>query len=626
MPVTNAGCKLAGWFKVGYILRFPGLPLAAILLLGSPLSAQIKTGNLSSSMSGTIAPSYNATYGNLTESTHGWLFGGTADYSGSYYNPNFLSFTGSAYLNQSRSNSNFQSISNSSGVNIGSSIFSGSIFPGSINYSKAYDSEGNYSVPGLPNYVTHGNSDSLGISWSLLLPDKPTFSAAYQRGGSDYSVYGTKNTGRNKFQTLNLHSSYRLHGFSMGEYYSLGKTRSLIPQLMSGQQSATSQTSTDSYGFNVSHAIPLNGGVSAGFNRSGWDSSYLGYKSKGTIDILSGLAAIHPTNKIGFTGSVNYSDNLSGQLFQSVISAGGVVPEINLGQTSHSLDLAISAGYSPAAWLQTSASVERRMQDFLGQTYGVTSYSGGASYARQMLKGSFSASGSVTDNMADKSGDNTLGFSANGNYSTEVKNWGLTGSFGYSQNVQTLLVTYMNSSYHSSLSARRKWGRFFVGGSGAVSHTALTQDAGSSSGSQSFNGSIGYNRWLTATGAYARSNGQALATGAGLIPITPPMLTTNLIAYGGKSYSFAVSSTPVKKLIMSAAFSTSTSNTSSTNALATASANETQQFNSTLQYQFRKTYINSGYARLQQGFSATGTVPETVSSYSIGVSRWFNFF
>ena len=44
-------------------------------------------------------------------------------------------------------------------------IFSGSQFPGSISYSTVYDSTGNFGVPGLANYTTHGNGDTLGLSW-----------------------------------------------------------------------------------------------------------------------------------------------------------------------------------------------------------------------------------------------------------------------------------------------------------------------------------------------------------------------------------------------------------------------------------------------------------------------------
>jgi hypothetical protein len=34
----------------------------------------------------------------------------------------------------------------------------------------------------------------------------------------------------------------------------------------------------------------------------------------------------------------------------------------------------------------------------------------------------------------------------------------------------------------------------------------------------------------------------------------------------------------------------------------------------------------SGYARLEQGFSGSGLPTEIISSYYMGVSRWFNFF
>ena len=101
------------------------------------------------------------------------------------------------YLNQSRANSNFQSISDASGVNVSANIFGGSKLPRFNQLSKAYNSEGNYAVPGLANYVTHGNSDTFGINWSENLPNAPSFSAGFQMGNSQYSVYGTNDEGNN---------------------------------------------------------------------------------------------------------------------------------------------------------------------------------------------------------------------------------------------------------------------------------------------------------------------------------------------------------------------------------------------------------------------------------------------
>ena len=81
----------------------------------------------------------------------------------------------------------------------------------------------------------------------------------------------------------------------------------------------------------------------------------------------------HPTSKLTLSASANYSDNLSGQLIQSVVAAGGVAPGLNTNEASDSLDLMAVAGYTPEANLQASAYVERRTETFEGESYGVTS-------------------------------------------------------------------------------------------------------------------------------------------------------------------------------------------------------------------------------------------------------------
>jgi hypothetical protein len=591
-----------------------------------PVAAQVRVGDLSTDLSGTVSTGYTADYGNATGSDHSWAVGGDANLSGSFYSPNFLNFDAALYLNQSRANSDFQSISNASGLTVSANIFGGSRFPGSISYSKAYNSEGNYAVPGLANYVTHGNSDTFGINWSENLPNAPSFSAGFQMGNSQYSVYGTNDEGNNTFHALNLHSSYKAAGFNMGAYYSLGDGHSLIPQVVAGEQATETHSGNSAYGLNLSHQLPLQGTFSAGINRSEYDTDYLGTSTSGTIDTINALASAHPTGKLSLSASANYSDNLSGQLIQSVVAAGGVAPALNANETSDSLDLMAVASYSPGSNLQTSAYTERRTQSFLGENYGVTSYGGSGSYARKILDGTFNAALTVTANKADQTGEDTLGFSTNENYSSEIKGWHVSGAFGYAQNVQTLLVTYMNSFYNFSGSARRRWGRFSVGVGGSGARTALTQQAGTANSSQSYNASVGYGVWLTANGSYSRSSGQALVTGAGLVPVPvpSPTLPSNLVTlFGGDGYSFGVSSTPVKRLILTASYSNSTSNTSGAGA---GSANQNDEFNTLVQYQLRKLSFESGYSRLEQGFSGSGTQPEVISSFYIGVSRWFNFF
>lgn len=589
------------------------------------MAAQLQLGETSTRASGTLSSGYSATYGNMTNSSHGWTFGGVGNFSGYFHNPNFLSYDFSPYLNQSRANSNFQSISDASGVNLSANIFSGSKFPGSVSYSKAYNSEGNYSVPGLANFVTHGNSDTFGVNWSENLPDAPSFSAGFQTGRSQYNVYGGNTDGNNSFHSLNLHSNYKWVGFNMGAYYITGTNHSLVPQVVTGTP-LNIHSSNDAYGYNLSHILPLHGSFSAGINRSSWNSDFLGTSSTGTIDTVIANAGVHPTDKISFTATANYSDNLAGQIIQSVIAAGGSAAGLNSSQSSDSLDLMTVGTYTPVPNLQTSAFFERRTQSFLGQTYGVRSYGGSATFTHVLLNGTFNSSASVTANSSEQNGQDTIGLSASENYSNVLYGWHVNESFSYAQNVQTLLVTYMNSFYNYSGNLRRNWGLFSLSAGAGGSRTALTDQPGTSSSGESYNASLAYGTFLTATGNYSKSDGQALATGAGLVgvPVPTPVLPSSLVSlFGGKSYSFGLSSTPAKRLIVAATYAKSTSNTMSNGI---SSANDNIQYNALMQYQVRKLNFISGYSRLQQGFSSTGTQPEIVSSYYMGLSRWFNLF
>lgn len=592
----------------------------------STAHAQVRFGELSSSMTGTVAPGYSATFGNQTSSSHSWALGGTADLTGAYHSANFLAYDLGFFLNQSRANSDFQSISNSSGINATTHIFSGGEFPGSISYSKSWNSDGSYGIPGIANYVTHGNSDSLGINWSENIPQKPSLSAGFAMGGSNYTVYGANDEGRNKFRSFNLHSSYSLGGFQMGAFYADGSSHSLVPQFIVGLSQPQTNSNTGAYGGNVSHMLPLHGSISSTFTRSNWNSSFLGEHTTGSVDLLNAVAAVHPWTKLSISGSASYSDNLSGQIVQSVIQSGAVLSAFNSNSSSSSMDLEAAAGYAPEDNLQTSVSVERRVQSFFGETYGITSYAASASYARPLFDGNFSASLAGQANRADRSGQDTLGFSTNGTYTTKIYGWRVNGSFGYAQNVETLLVTYMNSHFNYSGSARRNWGKLSFGAGASAGRTALTDQPGTSSSSRGYNATLGYAGMATFTGSYSRASGQAIATGAGLVPVPvpSPVVPSSLLSlYGGNSYSFSLSSNPVKRLNMSAGYSKSTSNTSNSGIT---SANDNEEFNALLQYQYRKLNFTSGYARLQQGFSGSATPAQIVSSYYFGASRWFKFF
>jgi hypothetical protein len=617
-------------------IRIKVAPLLAVsFLLVGPLAAQVKTGNFTNALSGTIAPGYAATYSNQSASTHSWAIAGTGTLTGSYYSPNFLSYGVNYYLNQSRANSNFQSITNASGFDISTGIFNGSHYPGAITYSKAYNSEGNYAIPGQANFVTHGNSDSFGINWSETLPDKPTVSAGFQMGSSDYTVYGTNDTGNTHFRSGNVHSSYNLGGYSLGGFYSIGDSNSLVPQVIVGAASPETHTNDHAYGFNVSHKLPLQGSIVGGYTRSVFGTDYLGASTSGTIDMLNVVGTVRPLNRVSITGGANYSDNLSGQFIQSIVgtssSTQASVPNIfDSHQSSSALDLNGVASYAPTDNSQVSVSVDRRQQELLGVSYGMTSYGASGNYTRRLFEGNLNSAVSMNANTSDNSGGDTLGFTISEGYSTKVAGWHLNGNFNYAQNAQTLLVTYMNSFYNYSGNARRSWGKLNFSASAGGSHTALTDQPGTANSSKSYSSSIGYTKFLNLSGGYSESSGQALITGSGLVPVpVPPIVPSSLVSmYGGSSYAFSAASAPARNLLLQASWSRAFSNTETTDAAGDliSSSNRNGQFDTRIQYQYRKLSFNAGFARLEQGFSQSALPAEIVSSYYMGVSRWFKFF
>ena len=620
-------------------IRNAGWCLAGVLLLLLPAAGQIQVGDdLNMRANGNIFFGYTGDYGNQIESSHGLGLGGAGTLSGFFYDPNFLNFNLSPYYDQSRANSESQSISNASGLNFGAGIFSGSHFPGSINYARSYNSDGSFGVPGLPNYTTHGNSQTFGINWSEMVPDKPSLSASFQMGSNDYSVYGTNESGNSAFHGFSVRSGYLLDGFNLAGFYSNSSSHALMPEVLGSQQAEMSRSDSDSFGFNAGHPLPLHGQWSASFVRSDVNSDFAGYAFNGTIDTFTTSARAQPTNKLHLSVSADYTDNLTGTLYESIIpTAGGgtgtsgvVVPGPilqpgNQNGASHAMDMLGNVSYSLLPNLQAQAYAERRTQYFLGEGYGSNSYGGGLAYGRPLLGGSFNGAVSVTDTTIDNSNVNNIGFTTTANYSRQFGLWFVGGSFNYAQDVNTLLVTYMTSFYSYSGYVRRRFGALTWTGSASFSRTGLNEQPDTKSMNQTYSTSFGYKQWITLSGSYSDSNGNGLQTAAGLTTTPLPVIipANLLIFYGGSSYSVGLGSSPVRRLMIGASFSHGISNTLNEG---TGSWNKTELASALFQYQFRKMYVTGGYTRFLQGFSASGLPPGVVSSFSMGVSRWFDFF
>jgi hypothetical protein len=615
-------------FRIFY-RALPGV----VLLLTLPAAGQIEVGdNLNLNLNGIMTAGYSGAYGNQISSSHGLDFGGNGTLSGSYYNPNFLSFTVSPYYNEARQNSEFRSVFNGGGVEFNSNIFGGSHFPGSVGFNKTWDSQGSFSLPGSPDFTTKSSGQGFSIGWGAFVPDWPTLSATFSDGGGDYSVPGTEQHGSNNYRNFALRSGYTIAGFNLGAGYNLGSTESSIPLVFGSQTMEQVHSDNDSFTFNASHQLPMHGTFGSSYSRSNINADYFGSSYNGTVDVLNANAGVNPTQKLNLSVGMGYTDSLTGSLFQSVLpgnGAGTTAPGGGVFQsqmTSNALFLSGDVNYVLARGLQMQANVQRRQQTYLGNSYGANSFGGDVAYTTAALGGFLSASASVTDTNGDYSNGNSIGFSSNLAFSRTILGWAVSGDFSYAQNVQAYLITYTNSFYTFSGNVRHRFfdGRLVWSGSAAGSRSALTDLPHTGNSSQSYSTSLGL-RHVTAAASYAKSNGFGLLGGVSQPPNIPPGTIPPdwIILYGGNSYSFSLGGSPIRKLTLGASYSKSRSNTSTGGV---GSWNNNEQVNAIVNYQFRKMTFSAGYGRLVQGFSATGLPPANLNSFHVGLSRSFNFF
>jgi hypothetical protein len=622
---------MASQFRFLY-RALPGL----LLLLALPALGQIQVGdNLNMNLNGIMSAGYGGVFGNQINSSHGLNFGGNGTLSGSYYNPNFLSFTLSPYYNQARQNSEFRSLFNNGGFDFNSNIFSGSHFPGSVGFNRSWDSQGNFSMPGLPDFTTLSNGQGFHIGWGAFLPDWPSLTAIFTGGNSDYSIPGTDQHGSNSYRNFALRSGYMIAGFNLSAGYNLGSSESNIPLVFGTQTVEQVHSDNNSFTFSASHRLPMHGSFGSSFSRSNINADYLGSSFNGTVDTWNANAGINPTQKLNFSVGMGYTDSLTGSLFQSLLPGnGGGQPPTGGGlfqqsqMSSNAFYLSGVANYVFARGLQMEVDAQRRQQTYLGNSFGANTYGGSLIYTTAALGGFLSASVNVSDNNSDYSHGNSIGFSTNVAFNRAILGWALSGDFSYAQNVQAYLITSMNSFYVYSGNVRRRFfdGRFVWSASAAGSRSALSSQPHTGNSSQSYSTSLGLRHW-TASASYAKSSGFGLLGGAGVTqpPSLPPGTVPAdwIILFGGNSYAFSLGATPLRKLSLGASFSKARSNTSTGGV---GSWNNNEQVNAILNYQLRKLMFTAGYGRLLQGFSASGLPPSNVNSFSAGFSRSFNFF
>ncbi len=602
-----------------------------VLALAARAAAQVTAGEASFNLNGNVSAGYTNDYSNFYGSDHSIAGAGQADLSGSYYNPNFLSFDIQPFYNQSRLNSAFQSITSSSGLNASTKLFSGSNFPGSISYSNTLNSSGNFGVPGLGDFTTHGSNSTLGVNWGVHVDDLPRVNFSFSDGNNSYSVFGANTHGQLHSNTFSATTSYRLAGFNLNGGYQYSGSRAVTPQFLTGAPSLQSDSGANSLFFGMGHTLPWNGSFSANVARSDISTNFgdTTYKSRYdiTIDTLTGSLNFAPVKHLSLGGNTYYTDNLEGTLYNTLLGAGVLMPQNESQQSSHDLSLTGYANYQlPEQHLNFHGFVERQQQTFWGMSFTSNSYNGTANYSNKLWGGSFNGVVGLTRTSMNSTHQSLTGLNTSINYMHEIRRWTVAGGFSYSQASQTVLIAYTSSGFSYSGSLGRRIGRRAHWGvyvSGAKS--LLTNLPGSANSSHSYTTSLSLFRF-NINGSYSTSNGNALLTPTGLVPtpVPVPIITpAAVVLYNGKSYSVGFGSNPVRGLTLSASFAKALSGTQSPT---TASNNNNENMDFRLIYNVRKLSFTSGYNRLLQGFSLIGGPPALVGSFYIGISRWFNFF
>lgn len=612
------------------------LLFAGFLAWALPTPAQVELSqNLHINLNGSVSTGYSGSYGDTGISSHGLDVGGNAALSGSYYNPQFLSFAVQPYYDRSQANSAYQSITDTSGFSSSVNIFSGSHFPGYFTFEKTFNSTGQFGVPGAESLATHGNTTGFSIGWSALVPDLPTLSASYSSGSGSSSIFGSDATTDTTQHNLTLRSSYLLKGFRLNGSFMHLTSEGHFPTLVTGEaQGVSSESSSNNYQITASHSFPLHGSFAASASRLNYGyASTSNVPSSGTSDSLSANLNFHPLEKVAFSFNSNYNDNLIGILpaeLQGAASAGST------SATFRSLLLSADGYYQVLPTLSVHANVSRQNQFFLGQAYGTTEFGANANYNfSTKFLGSLTFSGGVVDT-ATKEGNTSLGFYGNVNFSRKVDGFDIGAAFTYSQNVQTLLAVYTTSSYTYLGSLSRKLrDRLYWSGSFSGGRSAFVQVAGSENHSEQITSSLTYRRY-TVVGNWSTSSGIAVLTPTGLVAV-PGSLPPSALGLQGtdlfnaKAWGVSVAATPLRLLTITGSYAHA-SGGSKTSFLTT--SNETRMLTALMRYRFRRVYFDAGFTRFNQGImmldvrnpGGPGAPASMVSSYYFGLSRWFDFF
>mgnify|MGYP005812952127 CR=1 FL=1 len=622
--------------------------LTALLFLAVlPSWSQVNLGeNIKLGLSGNASFGYLGTFSEVDTSQTDAAF--VADLTCSYYSPQFLQFRITPYYNESRLNSNYSSITGGKGISAVANLFSGSHIPLDVSFSKDYNSEGDFNVPGsVGAYRTRGDSQTLNIGWSFLSEKLPSVHVGYGLSSSNYQLLGSDSNGSGDSHIFSVGSGYRVAGFNLSGLFSDSTINQTIPTIASQTTSFNESTNQKSEQFSVNRRLFDSANWNLNFNRSTMHTDYTGTPSDETFDSVSTGLSLSPIDKLTLNFALNYTTNLSAlvltnilttsvnpalssALSSSEIKANAATEPVGAATANYSsdyLEYGVRASYNLTDNLIADGSFDRRSQStFVNTAFTTNTSTAGLTFSHPLAGGQFGAHYGLSVFTSDTANETALGNFATINYSHLLWNWQTTSGFQLSRSTETAYLNYTQTGYG-----------FDFGASHALAgawRIALTARVGKSMLDGVNNSDTLYSGYSVAIsgrrfsfgGGYNRSSGNSLQSLNGLVstPVTGQiLLPTLLVMYRGDSYYGSGAYHPTKYLRLVADYSHVRYSTNSSSSI---SNNLMNEFDIKSEYEFRQLRFTTGYSHINQGVGTMYGTPVTIDTVYAGVSRHFDFF
>ena len=590
-------------------------------------------------MDGSFNFGYNGSTSNYAQTNHALYFGVNGRVDGYYYDPKFLSFSVVPNYGRSQDNDFAAGVDNNQGYTATARLFSGGKFPGTISFGQNWNDFGSYGDFGTLSASSHVNT--FGASWSALLPKMPTLLVSYGRSSGSSELVGATSEVQSDTGVFSVGSGYSIAGFNINARYLRSTVDVDAPSVLELDQAMTSDTTTNTFQVSANHPLPLHGTSNISYSHntfttesgspltgvgSGSQSNFL---TTGSDDNVNGLAAFN-IMKVSVFANATYFSNTTADIQQQLLTAGsvtGVGQNQNFGQQQLLLDFNASRNVVLPGHVVVTGYFNRLERMLGGYDYGFTQFGGTVSYNfSKIIKGLTIEIGAY--DAANKYGNLGATIIGSVSYEREVGRWDLQARAEQDQAVETYGEFRTVTMYTYSGSANRRLGdrfKFFLGAGGG--HTGFGLPNGTDG--KDYYGTAGFAyRGTSVNGTYTQSNGAAIYTLNGLTQ-APTMLAGalpagNFILYNSTSFGANASAAPTRKLLIIALYRKFENNLQSP-LLTTNIVSSLAGFS--VNYHFRKLSFQTGVNSVRASNAATASgAPQVITSFYVGLSRWFNVF